>query len=119
MWLTIAGAIVTLVLNFIWIPSDGYFGGYMGSAWATLICYSLMMVLSYFIGQKYFPVPYKVTRIMGYTALALGLYFIGHFTNTGSATGDLVFRNLIFGLFVIIVLLVEKPFNSRQSISRQ
>lgn len=119
MWLTIAGATVTLVLNFLWIPSDGYFGGYMGSAWATLICYALMMVLSYFIGQKYFPVPYKVTRIMGYTTLALGLYFIGYFTNTGSATGDLVFRNLLFGLFVIIVLLVEKPFNSRQAGSRQ
>lgn len=110
MWLTLVGAAVTLLLNFVWIPSSGYFGGYMGSAWATLICYSLMMVMSYFIGQKYFPVPYNVARSIGYAALALGLYFAGHYTNTGSTTGDLVFRNLLFMLFVIVVLLVEKPF---------
>lgn len=110
MWLTLIGAAVTLVLNFVWIPSTGYFGGYMGSAWATLICYTLMMVLSYFIGQKYFPVPYSVGKAVGYTALGLGLYFAGHYTDTGSWSGDLVFRNLIFVLFVIIVVLVEKPF---------
>lgn len=114
MWLTIVGAAVTLILNFAWIPSDGYFGGYMGSAWATFICYGLMMVLSYFIGQKYFPVPYQVGRISGYTTLAIALYFAGYYTSTGSVTGDLVFRNLIFVLFVIIVLLVEKPFAGRQ-----
>jgi O-antigen/teichoic acid export membrane protein len=123
MWLTLVGAAVTLVLNFLWIPSTGYFGGYMGSAWATLICYALMMVMSYFIGQKYFPVPYNVSKAMGYSALGLALYFAGYYTNTGSVTGDLVFRNLIFALFVIVVLLVEKPFrfikNSRQSSSKQ
>jgi O-antigen/teichoic acid export membrane protein len=111
MWLTIIGAAVTLLLNFIWIPSDGYFGGYIGSAWATLICYALMMVMSYFIGQKYFPVPYQVDKALGYFALGIALYFAGHFTDTGSWVGDLVFRNLIFVLFVIIVLLVEKPFH--------
>lgn len=122
MWLTLIGAGITLFLNFIWIPSTGYFGGYMGSAWATLICYALMMVMSYFIGQKYFPVPYNVAKAIGYCALGLGLYFAGHYTNTGSWSADLVFRNMIFVLFVIIVLLVEKPFKfirSRQLGSRQ
>jgi len=127
MWLTLIGALVTLVLNFLWIPSQGYFGGYMGSAWATLICYALMMVMSYFTGQKYFPVPYNIPRALGYMTLGLGLYFAGHYTNTGSWSADLVFRNLIFALFVIVVLLVEKPFkfirsrrpNSGQSNSRQ
>lgn len=109
MWLTLIGAAITLLLNFVWIPSTGYFGGYMGSAWATLICYALMMVMSYFIGQKYFPVPYNVTKAIGYSALGLGLYFAGHYTDTGSWSADLVFRNMIFVLFVIIVLLTEKP----------
>ncbi|HTF04505.1 MAG TPA: oligosaccharide flippase family protein [Bacteroidia bacterium] len=115
MWLTLAGAIVTLTLNFIWIPSTGYFAGYMGSAWATLICYTLMMILSYFIGQKYFPVPYQTARILGYIGLALALYFAGKYTSTGSDAADLVFRNLIFGLFVTIVVLVEKPFKVLRS----
>lgn len=109
MWLTLIGAVVTLVLNFIWIPSTGYFAGYMGAAWATLICYAMMMVMSYFIGQKYFPVPYNVTKAIGYCTLGLGLFFAGHYTDTGNWQADLVFRNMIFVLFVIIVLLVEKP----------
>lgn len=110
MWITLIGAVITLVLNFIWIPSSGYFGGYMGAAWATLICYAIMMVISYFLGQMYFPVPYNVGRALGYCLIAIGLFFAGHYTNTGSPTADLVFRNLIFVLFVTIVLLIEKPF---------
>ncbi len=115
MWLTLIGAVVTLTLNFIWIPSTGFFGGFMGSAWATLICYSLMMVLSYFIGQKYFPVPYKVGKLLGYISFAVGLYFAGKYTSTGSESADLIFRNLIFGIFVTIVALVEKPFGKIKS----
>lgn len=110
MWLTLVGAAITLFLNFVWIPSTGYFAGYMGSAWATLICYTLMMLLSYFIGQKYFPVPYRAAKIAGYIGLTLVLYFAGKYTDTGSFAADLVFRNLLFVLFVIIVLLIEKPF---------
>lgn len=112
MWLTLAGAVITLALNFIWIPSTGYFAGYMGSAWATFICYCLMMVMSYFIGQKYFPVPYRVWRALGYGGLALGLYFLGSFVDLGGFATHLVFCNALFVLFVIIVFLIEKPFRS-------
>lgn len=109
MWLTLIGAAVTLSLNFLWIPSTGYFGGYMGSAWATLICYTFMMLLSYFIGQKYYSVPYRTGKLVGYTTFALVLFFAGMYTNTGSYSADLVFRNLLLGIFVTIILFVEKP----------
>jgi O-antigen/teichoic acid export membrane protein len=54
--LSLIGAIVTLTLNFALIPVLGY----MGAAWTTLICYAVMMIISYFLGQKHYPVPYKV-----------------------------------------------------------
>jgi O-antigen/teichoic acid export membrane protein len=77
MWLTLVGAAITLVLNFLWIPSQNpYTGGYMGCAWTTLICYGTMMVLSYFIGQRYYHVKYDVPRILGYIGFALALFFI-------------------------------------------
>lgn len=112
MWITLAGAALTIGLNFLWIPSDGYFASYMGSAWATLICYTSMMIISYFIGQKHYPVPYQVQRITGYIFTALILFFIGWFTDTGSAAADLVFRNLLFLLFAAIVMITEKPFRT-------
>lgn len=55
-WFSVAGAIVTLVMNFLLIPKMGY----MGAAWTTLACYATIMSLSYFFGQRYYPVPYDL-----------------------------------------------------------
>jgi O-antigen/teichoic acid export membrane protein len=68
--IAVGGAVVTIVLNVWWIPIFGY----LGSAWATLICYATMSVASYLIGRRYLPVPYPILRMSFYLALALALY---------------------------------------------
>ncbi len=68
---SLAGASLTIVLNIWWIPLLGY----VGSAWATLACYGSMAIVSYLLGQKYYPVDYDVKRVVGYIALGVGLYF--------------------------------------------
>lgn len=70
-WVSLAGALLTIALNVWWIPLLGY----VGSAWATLICYSSMAAVSYLLGQKYYPVDYEVKRILAYIGLGIGLYF--------------------------------------------
>ncbi len=69
-FISIFGAIVTLVLNFALIPVMGI----LGAAWATLICYASMMVVSFVIGQRFYPVKYDLPRIIGYMALAVLTY---------------------------------------------
>lgn len=59
------GALITILINYIGIPILGY----MASAWATLACYAVMSVMVYFVGQKYYPVPYQVGRLLGYGML--------------------------------------------------
>src|SRR5690606_41049808 len=49
-----AGAIITIVLNLLFIPSYGY----IASAWITMFTYASMMVISYILGQKNYPIPY-------------------------------------------------------------
>jgi hypothetical protein len=49
--------------------------GYMGAAWTTLACYGSMATISYFWGQRHYPVPYNVPRILGYMALGLLLWW--------------------------------------------
>jgi O-antigen/teichoic acid export membrane protein len=71
-YLTIFGAVVTIAANVVLIPLMGY----AGAAWATFICYFLMMLLSYFWGQKYFFIEYQVGKIAGYFALALALFLV-------------------------------------------
>lgn len=69
-WMSIFGAAITLLFNFMLIPKMGY----MGAAWTTLICYASMMILNYFIGQKHYPVPYKLGKFFLYIGLAFVLW---------------------------------------------
>jgi len=102
--LTIFGAIITISLNFYWIPRIGY----MGSAWATLICYASMMVLSYFLGNKHYPVNYDLKRIFTYLGLSLTLYFIALLIQTESSTINLIINNFLFIGYVLFAWQMEK-----------
>jgi len=107
-YIAIFGAIITLVLNYIWIPSAGYFGGYIGPAWATLICYSSMMVVSYIIGQKHFPVNYNLKKIIGYIGLPIVLYFISTSISVDSKVYGLLINTLLLFIFVGVVFFIER-----------
>jgi O-antigen/teichoic acid export membrane protein len=110
-WLSIIGAIITILLNFWWIPlsSEHLIYGYYGSAWATLICYGVMMVLSYLIGQNYFPVKYNLVKIFGYFGLSVFLYVISTFIRLHSLIPRLSFHSALLIVFAGVIYLVEKP----------
>lgn len=67
---SIGGAVLTVILNIALIPSMGYFG----SAWATLACYAGMAGVSYFLGQKYYPVDYDLKKLFAYIVTGLSLW---------------------------------------------
>ncbi|MBL7885051.1 MAG: polysaccharide biosynthesis C-terminal domain-containing protein, partial [Bacteroidia bacterium] len=102
--LTIFGAIITITLNFYWIPRIGY----IGSAWATLICYASMMIASYFLGNKHYPVNYDLKRILGYLALSLTLYFIGSLVKSDSTIINLMIGNILLLAFVVFIWKMER-----------
>lgn len=80
-WITLGGALVTIVLNIWWIPQFSY----TGSAWATFVCYGSMMAASYLLGQKYYPVPYEVPKILGYLGLAALIFVAQNYLRTQGA----------------------------------
>jgi O-antigen/teichoic acid export membrane protein len=74
LYISVAGAIITIVLNFVLIPKYSY----MGSAWVSMLTYFVMMAISYVLGQKYYPIPYNFQRIVLYMVLStvlVGLSF--------------------------------------------
>ena len=102
-YVSIGGAIVTIGLNLLWIPTMGY----MGSAWATLICYGLMAVVSFFLGQKFYPVPYESLKVCLYVVLVVILYEIFAYA-TSDATAFMRHATsaafmLLFAAFVYVV----------------
>ncbi len=103
-YLTLWGAAVTLALNFYWIPRIGY----MGSAWATLICYASMAVWSYLLGQKFYKVPYDLKRMLAYPLLALGIYLWVAKIEGLSMGLELAAKNGLLLGFLGVVFLLEK-----------
>ncbi|WP_338357722.1 polysaccharide biosynthesis C-terminal domain-containing protein, partial [Yeosuana marina] len=77
MYLSIVGAIITIVFNLVMIDKIGF----IASAWATLAAYGIMMILSYLFGQRYYKVPYDTKRIVGYLMLAIILSIVSLNTN--------------------------------------
>ncbi len=105
-WITIGGAIITIVLNILLIPKFHYFG----AAIATFCCYLFMMILSYALGQKYYPVPYAKKKLLAYLVLVVLIYGIhrgliylweDRWFNLGSAT-------LLLLLFTLFVSKIER-----------
>jgi len=69
-WVSLLGAAITVIMLITLIPTWGY----AGAAWAHLACYSAMVVVSYLLGRRYYPVPYDLKRVFGYLALGLALF---------------------------------------------
>jgi Na+-driven multidrug efflux pump len=110
-WLSLIGAILTLGLNFWWIPlsPDHLIYGYLGSAWATFICYGAMMILSYLIGRKYYPVPYNLLKFFGYLGLSILLYAVSALVPVETALLRIGFHAILLLIFAVVVWRIEKP----------
>lgn len=108
MWFSVLGAGITVGLNFLLIPLFGY----VGSAWATLICYLAMSLISYAVGQRNYPIPYQPVKILFYILLALVIFWLHHFLPKYSDAAEF-FAGLI-GLFSFALLFIrsEKEFKN-------
>lgn len=105
-YISTGGAIITIVLNLYWIPRIGY----MGSAWATLICYASMMIASFIMGQKYYRVPYQVLKFLVYVFATLGLYAFSFYVvaDRFEILTQTAINTILLLLFGVLVYLVER-----------
>ena len=97
------------MLNVIFVPlCNQWFGaGYFASAGASTVCFFIIMLLSYFIGQKHFPVKYELGKMGIYfviTALLYGASFLVSNDNIWLFYG---YRALLFAIFVVFVLRMD------------
>lgn len=93
-YISIIGAVVTLVLNFVLIQ----YISYVGSAIATICAYGTMMFISYRLGNKYYPIPYDVKKICLYLGLSVTLSCLSFYIQ--------IFRETyIFGIVSLMVFM--------------
>ena len=93
--ITVGGAVITVLLNILLIPKYHY----LGAAIATFCCYTFMMITSYVLGQKFYPVPYAKKKLLAYLTLALFIVLLHR-------TMVYFYSNLIFSIITGTILLV-------------
>ena len=107
-YIGIFGAVLTIAINYIWIIEYSY----MASAWATLVCYASMTILSFILGQKHYPINYNFGKIGLYLSLALGLYFLTTVLALPAGVLKYVIHSLIIVAFLGVIFLIEKPLRN-------
>ena len=96
LYISVVGAVITIALNFILIPKYSY----MGSAWVSMATYFTMMVISYLLGQKHYPIPYDLKKIAAYLMISTLIVFVSFFTfNRNIYIGNALLIAFIAGIF--------------------
>lgn len=92
-YISLVGALITIGVNYLFIPYIGYYA----SAYATLAAYGSMMLLSYYYGKKYYPIPYNMRKITFYMTVSIVF----------SALSFYVFKGqILIGSFLLLVFLL-------------
>ena len=103
-YIAITGAILTVVINVLYIPTYGY----MASAWATLIVYFIQMLISYILGQRHYPIPYNLKKFFLYIGLALVLYVVSPYVKVNNFGLNLFIQNGLLIMFVLTAFYFER-----------
>lgn len=98
------GCMALLAINFIFVPKYGY----MACAWGGFAGYGICMVLSYIVGQKKEPVPYRLPALLGYFALAMGLYFVSNWLRPDNQMMVFVLNTVLLLVYVVVLLYAER-----------
>ena len=99
-YFALVASAITILFNIWLIPKIGY----MASAWATLLSYGSIVILSYFAGQKYYPVPYSISKIVLYLLVSAIITVISLYFFKGNYTISVLFLLL----FVTLIWWKEK-----------
>jgi O-antigen/teichoic acid export membrane protein len=105
MYISIFGAIITIGFNLVFIPKIGF----MACAYATLLAYGIMMIISYILGRKHYPVPYQINRIGFYLVASAVLSFISYYFFE---------RNIIIGTVFLLLFLTTIVFLEKNEIKK-
>jgi O-antigen/teichoic acid export membrane protein len=101
-YISIIGAIVTLSLNFILIQKYSY----IGSAIATIAAYGSMMIISYKLGQKYYPIPYDFNKIFSYLGVTIVFSAVSFYVPY--LRDNYLVKIILLGVFLYFIYYSEK-----------
>lgn len=100
---TVIGCIITIAIICIFVPTHGY----MACAWATVACNGTMLLLSYIIGQRRYPIPYPIRKMTFYTLFTALLFVGGMYMLNDTPALRLLWRTALLIAFAAMAIRVE------------
>lgn len=113
-YFSIIGCAVIVIMNVVLVPIYGY----VASAWASVAGYAIITILSYWMGQKKYPVHYELKNIGLYVLITATLYFIGEWVMIDNIVLRLAFRTVLLLLFIAYVVKRDLPLSQIPVINR-
>ena len=105
-WITLVGVAVTVALNVVFVPLFGY----IAAAWAHVACYLSMVIVSYFVGLKYYPIKYETGKIFLYIVLAVALLFVSKLLEGENKFLNIAVDTLLLLIFFAVAEIKDKFF---------
>ncbi|MFN3316285.1 MAG: lipopolysaccharide biosynthesis protein, partial [Raineya sp.] len=103
-YISLIGAVITIIGNLGWLPVLGI----LGSAVASLVTYSTMTFLCYYWGQKFYPVPYRWQIILAYIGLGAGLTWLANQIDLQNIWLNMLLKNLFLLPYLGLAFFVER-----------
>lgn len=106
-YFSIIGLIITLIINVLFVPKFSY----MASAMASLVCYFVIMIISYFVGQKYLKIPYDLRSVALYSIVAIAMYMSSTIIHFELEFLNYIYKTILLILFVAMILKRDLPIS--------
>lgn len=103
-YITLAGLLATLAINIVFMPIYSYHA----AAWGHLVSYLIMFIISAILGNKYYPIPYKWKKILGFVAFGLAMYIISAILPEMNLILKLGIHTVLILIYIIFYLYIEK-----------
>ena len=113
-YFSLTACTIVILMNAFLIPVYGY----MACAWAGFTGYAVAMLLSYFVGQKKYPIAYDLKSIGGYVLLALMIYVAGEWIPVDNMLLRLLLRTLLLFVFIGYIIKHDLPLKQIPVINR-
>lgn len=113
-YFSLIGLVFIVAINLLFVPRFGY----IACAWAAFVCYFVMMLLSWLIGQKYYPIRYDLKAMGKYLLLAMLLYGIGTWVSIDNLYLRLGFRTILLLIYLSYLIRHDLPLQQIPYVNR-
>lgn len=113
-WFAILGTVIIVIGNVLLVPKYSY----IGSAWSAFACYFVIMLVSYYFGQKHMPIKYDLKSISLYTFLTIALFAISIYIETPYPSVNYTLKTGLLAIFLFVFVKRDFPLKNIPYINR-